>query len=217
MAYSRSAFAAATIVGILAVAPANAAVVFSQQPTGYFATAINRPDGPNPQNFLNQFALGTSTNVNGFDLRSLMPAGPVSIGQTVTIKIRGSVGGEPAATNLYSFTTTISSITDNYLHADFANLLLGSGTYFIGMSGLGYNIGEDLFFDSSIPNKLVQLSGDSIPVRVGSVSAFRVYGNAAVAAVPEPSAWAMMILGMGAMGFAMRRQRGVATRVIFAA
>lgn len=36
------------------------------------------------------------------------------------------------------------------------------------------------------------------------------------AAVPEPSTWAMMILGMGAIGFAMRRQR-VAMRVTYAA
>jgi hypothetical protein len=36
------------------------------------------------------------------------------------------------------------------------------------------------------------------------------------AGVPEPATWAMMILGMGAIGFAMRRQR-VATRVTYAA
>ena len=196
----------AMVAGTLASAPANAEIVFSQQPTGYFATAINQPDGPNPQNFLSQFSLGASTNINGFDLRSLMPAGPVSIGQAVTIKIRSSVAGNPAATNLYSFTTTISSITNNYLHADFSNILLGSGTYFIGMSGLGYNIGQDLFSDSSIPNKLVLLQGDAIPVRNGFVSAFRVYGDAPIAAVPEPATWAMIIAGFGLVGGTMRRR-----------
>lgn len=37
-----------------------------------------------------------------------------------------------------------------------------------------------------------------------------------VAAVPEPAAWAMMILGMGAIGFAMRRRQKVDTSVKFA-
>lgn len=38
-----------------------------------------------------------------------------------------------------------------------------------------------------------------------------------VAAVPEPATWAMMILGMGAVGFAMRRRQKVTTRVSYAA
>lgn len=38
----------------------------------------------------------------------------------------------------------------------------------------------------------------------------------AVAAVPEPAAWAMMILGMGVVGFALRRQKKVRTTVTFA-
>lgn len=37
------------------------------------------------------------------------------------------------------------------------------------------------------------------------------------AAVPEPATWAMMILGMGAVGFAMRRRHKVTTRVSYAA
>jgi hypothetical protein len=40
--------------------------------------------------------------------------------------------------------------------------------------------------------------------------------NFSAAAVPEPATWAMMILGMGAVGFAMRRKSNVTTRVAFA-
>jgi hypothetical protein len=216
MTFFRVALTATMFAGLVATAPAQAAVVFSQQPTGFIATAINNPSGGNPQNFLNQFSLGASTNLNGFDLRSLMPAGLVRVGQSVTIKLRSSAAGNPAATNLFSFNTTVSSITDNYLHADFSNILLGAGTYFIGMSGNGFNIGEDLFSDNSIPNKLVQLSGDAIPVRIGFVSAFRVYGETATAAVPEPATWAMMLVGFGGIGFAMRRKSNVTTKVAYA-
>lgn len=38
-----------------------------------------------------------------------------------------------------------------------------------------------------------------------------------VTAVPEPATWSMMILGMGAVSFAMRRRQKVATRISYAA
>ena len=37
-------------------------------------------------------------------------------------------------------------------------------------------------------------------------NAFEV-DNLAINAVPEPATWAMMLLGFGAVGFAMRRRR----------
>ena len=40
--------------------------------------------------------------------------------------------------------------------------------------------------------------------------------NSAVAAVPEPATWAMMLVGFGGIGFAMRRRKnGVTTRVAY--
>lgn len=42
------------------------------------------------------------------------------------------------------------------------------------------------------------------------------FATAAVAGVPEPATWAMMLAGFGAMGFAMRRRKKVATRIRFA-
>ena len=41
--------------------------------------------------------------------------------------------------------------------------------------------------------------------------------NTSTSAVPEPASWAMMILGMGAVGFAMRRRSKVRTAVSYAA
>ena len=49
-----------------------------------------------------------------------------------------------------------------------------------------------------------------------SLSINAIVGTGFAAAVPEPASWGMMILGMGAIGFAMRRRK-VATRVTYAA
>lgn len=53
----------------------------------------------------------------------------------------------------------------------------------------------------------VRISGDS-PFAIDNV---RLTSTAAVAAVPEPGTWAMMLLGFGAVGLSMRRRRTGAT------
>ena len=49
-----------------------------------------------------------------------------------------------------------------------------------------------------------------------TANSFEIDNVAIASAVPEPAAWAMMIIGMGAVGFAMRRQK-VTARVTYAA
>ena len=44
-----------------------------------------------------------------------------------------------------------------------------------------------------------------------TVTSFAQIGAGAVAAVPEPTTWAMMLMGFGAMGFALRRRKRVAS------
>ena len=55
-------------------------------------------------------------------------------------------------------------------------------------------------------------SGDQFALTSSSGTQF----SAQLAAVPEPATWGMMILGFGAMGFAMRRRAKVRTNVSFA-
>ena len=45
---------------------------------------------------------------------------------------------------------------------------------------------------------------------------FRLGAPAATGAVPEPATWAMMLVGFGAVGGALRRRQKVATRIRFA-
>lgn len=71
---------------------------------------------------------------------------------------------------------------------EFASSLAGGGT-----------IGITAFFYGALP-------GEKLPV-TGSVTS---------GAVPEPASWAMMLLGMGALGYTMRRGKRVTTAVSFA-
>lgn len=61
---------------------------------------------------------------------------------------------------------------------------------------------------------LLNLAGESISSGQSSRIAFSTLAQA-IPAVPEPATWAMMILGMGAVGYAMRRRQSV--RVSYAA
>ena len=49
-----------------------------------------------------------------------------------------------------------------------------------------------------------------------TTSTASIYRQFAVAGVPEPTTWAMLMLGFGGMGFAMRRNRKVTARIRFA-
>jgi hypothetical protein len=63
---------------------------------------------------------------------------------------------------------------------------------------IGYNIAVD----SRATNYLVNTA--------------QIYRQFATAPVPEPATWAMLLLGFGGVGFAMRRNRKVTARIRFA-
>ena len=58
-------------------------------------------------------------------------------------------------------------------------------------------------------------NGGTIAIDAGSTGTL-AFSQAAVAAVPEPATWGMMLAGFGAMGGAMRRRAKVRTNVSFA-
>ncbi len=59
-------------------------------------------------------------------------------------------------------------------------------------------------------------AGSADYIRISNVATGAPPVSAPVASVPEPATWAMMFLGLGAIGFAMRRHQRVATRVSYA-
>ena len=96
---------------------------------------------------------------------------------------------------------------------DTAGCAIGNGimdpTFCFGQTG--YITGLDLAaYDAMGWN----LSTNALTYQTTSTSS--IYRQFAVAGVPEPTTWAMLMLGFGGMGFAMRRSRKVNTRIRFA-
>ncbi|HMI41603.1 MAG TPA: PEPxxWA-CTERM sorting domain-containing protein [Sphingomicrobium sp.] len=88
------------------------------------------------------------------------------------------------------FIITLSDATT----VSFLDQLLGSGDTFFGFLANG---------GTSITN--VHYSADTPPAELTILKQVRI--NETVAAVPEPGTWAMMLLGFGAAGFALRRRK----------
>lgn len=88
-----------------------------------------------------------------------------------------------------------------------------SGPTFLDGSGVRFNSGSfqniAFFHQDNVPATEYRINGN------GTISAFgtATSGPLAAAAVPEPATWAMMMLGFGMFGFAMRcRSAGVRVR-----
>lgn len=77
--------------------------------------------------------------------------------------------------------------------------LIDSQLLSLGSWPSGSAVGHVSFADSGITNALITGDGD-----------FAVDTISFNGAVPEPSTWAMMLLGFGAIGFAARRRRALA-------
>jgi PEP-CTERM motif len=197
---------------------ANAALIINQSPDatglGYTFTASNVAVG---QNWLMRITLAAATTLNGIDIYSDCRAfgcGSPNLGTAAIVKIRNDVGGIPDSANLFTFSTLISAIDSvgstaqpalERVHADFAGASLAAGNYWIGLSGDGAELGQNLNFD--VPSSLAILGGDNASTVPWS-TAFNVYDNSLTGAVPEPASWALMIAGFGLVGSALRKGNG---------
>ncbi len=113
-----------------------------------------------------------------------------------------TVSGQTAF-QILSVTGTVNGVAINAPTGSYGNyfttgssFLDGTGTTFFNVNG-----GRIDFFNQS-SNGIYRVNTFS----PGS-SNFVTANSSLVAAVPEPASWAMMLLGFGAIGFAMRRKR----------
>ena len=184
----------------LTVAPAHAAIVYSGSTTGCFsgcanplAFGTNKTDPGTAGNVGLSFAGSTFANEAGPTLLNLG-----------TITLAGSNDVDPAD-------------TDFFLKVVFSQPGSGSGTFDAIMQGsINHGGGGTLTFNFPSTSQQVTYSGGSFDLTINDV----VFGrgdltlnitgsisNSVVTAVPEPSTWAMMILGFAGVGFMAYRRR----------
>ena len=134
----------------------------------------------------------------------------------------GPTAGQPATllfnqpVNLFGF---LLGSPDTY---NVLTVTSTTGAYTFSPASLGLPTNGDQtlsryvnFSTSTAGERILSATFNNVP----AVDAFETANFSAglAGAVPEPAAWAMMILGMGAVGFAMRRQNKVVTRVSYTA
>ena len=124
-----------------------------------------------------------------------------------------------SATLIIDFLNPASNLSFTYAGDDAASTLLFQGesttASFRGrLFADGNPLTQDIFNLSIVPNitQLILFSDDPGGVIFDNFS----FTTSVAGAVPEPTTWAMMIMGMGAVGGVMRRRKKVTTRVRFA-
>ncbi len=207
------------LAGALALAPvtaSHAAVTVSA------SAATNPYAGPTPTY---DFDLGDLVPIVGGTRYDGNTIGVVTIpvGTDGSFYAAGPVAGSPAVLSLAAF-TMIGSLSLSWGSVDTSNLL-------------------EVLDNSAIPNVLATITGTQIQGLVGTAGAYFPQGalvtlkfdggtenqigglrfssrnnsfefdNIAVAPIPEPSIWAMMLLGFAAMGFSLRRRDKTKLRV----
>lgn len=152
-------------------------------------------------------ALGNgATAVGSFDiddsaLQTINAGGP-SFGfpPNLTMTITGANGGNGVFTS-QNFVTMLFQIPSPLdLSKDLVGQQLADGTVF-GSTGGQFN-----FFGIS-PHAPLGLSRFTLTANNGFGPKMALTSLVAITPVPEPATWAMLILGLGVVGFALRRSR----------
>jgi hypothetical protein len=230
-------FVSAALAGaVLLAAPASAATLVQYNFTGapgnqLFTAATNVATGVTGLNFTRGAGLGTpsggdSINSNGFNAQStdyLSFGFNVAAGFTASVDqlLLGTRSSGTGPRNLilqasidggaFNQITTFTQLNDNEV---FRNLTFGAIT---ALSSLEFRI---VASGTTSANGGALAPGGTFRVQNYESGAtntpFSINGNVArvTAAVPEPATWAMMIVGFGVAGSAMRRRK---VRVAFAA
>ncbi|MEP2103797.1 MAG: PEPxxWA-CTERM sorting domain-containing protein [Parasphingorhabdus sp.] len=141
--------------------------------------------------------------------------------------INGTFGANAFQDIFYQITYTNDSVNDGQPHSTaYANLFnpLDLSENYLGDSGSSPLLGETLSYQVivSAGNELLvnfsQNFGGALPSEYSyTIEAFSdANGGEMFAAVPEPTTWAFMIFGFGAIGGALRRNRKTNVKVSYA-
>jgi len=170
--------------------------------------------------FLSALQSSSTQTFNTLSSAAYGSPGTLSIGG-LTIQTTGPLFTQAA--NYYNTGTFVSAqqTTPTNVKFTFPSVSAFGFDYSTGISGtLTANGSNFTFAATGFPNlgfvgviDFNALSTASINLQGNGIDLDNVItGTAAATAVPEPSAWVMMVLGMGAVGYATRRRRGAPQR-----
>ena len=143
------------------------------------------------------------------DSSSMTIDGPTTVGSETTIGFTEADLDDPTFTEWLTFTNDLAGVyaltlDTSSVGIDFTSAILtGPNGPFELVKEFDNGISEfwnlsSLFLDAGTYTLTINGNNDS----TGSLG-----GTVTINAVPEPGTWAMMLLGFGAAGFAMRRRR----------
>ena len=209
---------AALATTAFAATPATAAITIGISVNGGAITAVAGDAGTGSANY-NTTSGGYFFNVGatGFPILSM----PRLLTQSTNVQ---NAGGANAVIDVYITQTGLTAFTGGLLSTFTSNTIEGLtatiSSYYSASNAL---FGGTLMQSNTFSNPGVFAGASPVSAATpfsetvryslnftgGNGSNFN--GTANLAAVPEPATWAMMLVGFGAMGVAMRRRRSTAT------
>jgi hypothetical protein len=201
--------AAGVAASLMAVAPAHATVGFADVVLDYFDSGAGPIAGPYGGTFPGAFPVPVSTSVVlgpdpvPSDFLSLPTGSFVTVGFTDETIVDGVgndifIGEDGAAGETANVFVSSNGVTFTFL-----GVATDNGVTSFDLGSIGFNQ----------PVKAVKIVGlDNFGGSPGFDVAFvQVLPGSIGPGVPEPAAWALMILGFGASGAMLRRRKALAT------
>ena len=212
----------------LASATAGLAAVPAQAATAFYQCGVNAPSGSSCISDTNNVTLTTASNVGNLSLNQSAGIGFVQpIGPGITITTTDSLGLNIEANGQATITAVdnrLNNITFNlnsgsYSRAEFNLNDIDNTDFFVMITSLfnGVVSQTSQTFNAQMNGSnrfgVEALNGATLTgLTINSSNGFGSLTQLRIApgtfgAVPEPSTWALMLVGFGAIGASMRRRR----------
>jgi hypothetical protein len=158
-------------------------------------------------------AIGSAASATiTLDSCSMSCTGPSAVGNTTTIGYSESGLSNPFTETL-TFTNTLAglytiSLDTSDAAVDFTNAWLSDG---VSNYALSSSFDDGTFELWTRASTLIGMGQYTLTIMGNTSDSGALAGTVTIRdAVPEPATWAMMMLGFGAVGFALRRKRKLA-------
>jgi PEP-CTERM motif-containing protein len=156
-------------------------------------------------------ALTTATGASAaitLDACSMSCTGPVTVGAMTTIGY-SEAGLTNPFTEMLTFTNTLAgdytiSLDTSDRSVNFTSAVLFDGTNSFNLTSLFDNGTFELW---GLGPQFFAAGQYTLTIMGSNTNTGALGGTVTIQSVPEPGTWAMMLLGFGAVGFAMRRKR----------